>query len=199
MKATNRSIVPRPTTTQTGAWEPRAPYIPVPQPRLLGSQPIETWPEKYRLTIAIGLLFFAAMTSAQASQPMTAGQVNYMLQCQGCHKANGAGFGESVPDLRIVGRQLLAVPAGRQFYVSVPGSSNAPLSNQQLAEVLNFIIADILGDKDDQADSLSRFTEEEIARYRSIKIPDVKGLREELVRSVAENSLVKQQGGTGDQ
>lgn len=162
-------------------------------------QLIETVSKQYRLTIAIGVLTFVAMTSAQAAQPMTAGQLNYMLQCQGCHKANGEGFGESVPDLRVVGRQLLAIPAGRQFYVSVPGSANAPLSNQQLAEVLNFIITDILGDKDDQADSLNRFTQEEIARYRSIKIPDVQGLRAELVRSVTKSPVVKQKGGTGDQ
>lgn len=144
------------------------------------------------------MLIISAMSCAQAAQPMTAGQLNYMLQCQGCHKANGEGFGESVPDLRIVGRQLLAVPAGRQFYVSVPGSANAPLSDQQLAEVLNFIITDILGDKDGRDDSLTRFTEEEITRYRSIRIPDVQRLREDLVKSVTEKSLAKKRGGTGE-
>jgi len=161
-------------------------------------QLIETASKQVRLTIAIGVLVVAAMSCAQAAQPMTAGQQNYMLQCQGCHKANGEGFGESVPDLRSVGRQLLAVPAGRQFYVSVPGSANAPLSDQQLAEVLNFIIADILGDEDGRDDSLTRFTEEEITSYRSIRIADVQRLREDLVKSVTENSLAKKRGGTGE-
>lgn len=134
------------------------------------------------------------MTSALASQPLSAGQTNYMLQCQGCHKPNGEGIPGSIPDLRDIGPRLLKVPAGRQFYVSVPGSANAPLSNQELAEVLNFIISDILGDKEDQADSLDRFTAEEVASYRTIKIADVKSLREDLVRSVTENSVMNDQG-----
>ena len=108
-----------------------------------------------------------------------------MLQCQGCHKANGGGIEGSVPDLRTFGKLLLAVPEGRQFYVSVPGSANSPLTDQELAEVLNFIVSDILDDAEDQADSLSRFTGDEIARYRSLKIPDVLERRKELVKSVS--------------
>jgi mono/diheme cytochrome c family protein len=149
-------------------------------------------------SIVIGLALLAVMIPAGAAESLSAGQMNYMLQCQGCHKASGIGSGGSVPDLHDYGRQFLSVSTGRQFYVSVPGSAKSPLSDSELAEVLNFIMTDILGDEPERPDSLVRFTDKEISQYRSIEIVDVKSLREELVEEITENSAVEKEGGTGE-
>jgi mono/diheme cytochrome c family protein len=134
--------------------------------------------------LVVSLGYFAAMNIAGANEPLAPGQLNYMLQCQGCHKSNGEGIEGSVPDLKEYGAYLLSTAAGRQYFVSVPGSANAPLTNRELAEVLNFITTDILETSENEPESLQRFSEEEVARYRPIKIPDVERLRTELIGAI---------------
>ena len=63
-----------------------------------------------------------------------------MLHCQGCHRPDGSGVPGAVPDLRGHVSVFLGSPAGRAFLVRVPGSANAPLSDRELAELLNWMV-----------------------------------------------------------
>lgn len=142
---------------------------------------------------AICLLLVSGFVIPSAhGETLSGGRLNYLLQCQGCHRAGGEGSEGSVPDLRPHGLQLLRIPEGRRFFVSVPGSANAPLTDSELAEVLNFIIVDILEDDGGRPDSVPRFTEEEVSEYRSVEIADVDQLRGELIRKVTENQPGRQ-------
>ena len=86
------------------------------------------------------LAWLATLVFGPALAAAASPETDYMLQCQGCHRADGSGFGEGVPDLRDQIGRFLHVPGGREFLVRVPGSAQAPLSDAALAAVLNWMI-----------------------------------------------------------
>lgn len=66
-------------------------------------------------------------------------RLNYMLNCQGCHAVDGRGLND-IPTMADFVGKFLAVDGGRAYLVRVPGSANSPLSDAELAEVLNWIL-----------------------------------------------------------
>ena len=110
-------------------------------------------------------------------------QNNYMLNCQGCHQADGRGLEGSVPDMRSFVGRFLATAGGREFLVQVPGSANSPLSDAELADVLNYIAISIIGAKD-----ITPYTESEISLYRSQKMQDVYAVRDQLIAEIKASS-----------
>ena len=99
-----------------------------------------------RWVVAVLLLGLLTSGKTEAQDGVIAGvadpsraRINYMLQCQGCHGPNGDGSGD-VPALSNFVGQFLRVPGGREFLVQVPGSANADLNDQELAEVLNWLL-----------------------------------------------------------
>lgn len=138
-------------------------------------------PTFIRLHTVIGLLialFFVWGTAngAEATQ-LGRGQVNYMLQCQGCHKADGSGIDKTVPDLRTHGRNFIESVDGRPYFIAVPGSANAPLTDAELAEVVNYIIKNIL----ESSDAKLFYSEQEITRFRKMRMLDVSQKRRGLI------------------
>ena len=67
-------------------------------------------------------------------------RIDYMLKCQGCHRADGAGNLASTPPLAGKVAKFLAVPGGREFLGRVPGVASADLGDDRLAEVLNYAL-----------------------------------------------------------
>ncbi|MEO8466973.1 MAG: cytochrome C [Gammaproteobacteria bacterium] len=65
----------------------------------------------------------------------------WVLNCQGCHRADGAGSPGATPALRGNLAKFLAVPGGREYLVRVPGVASAPLRDAELAELLNWTLA----------------------------------------------------------
>src|SRR5262249_48882191 len=59
--------------------------------------------------------------------------VEYALNCQGCHRADGIGTPGSVPPLAGSVARFLTVPGGREYLVRVPGVAQAPLDDAALA------------------------------------------------------------------
>ena len=63
---------------------------------------------------------------------------NWILACQGCHRADATGTPQTTPAMAgFVGR-FLQVPGGREYLAQVPGVATAALSNDALAELLNW-------------------------------------------------------------
>ncbi|MEP1385515.1 MAG: c-type cytochrome [Paraglaciecola sp.] len=108
-------------------------------------------------------------------------KTNYMLQCQGCHQATGAGMPPVTPDISEYGEDFLSFEDGRAYWISVPGASNSPLSDKALAGVLNYMSHELLG-----LENTALFTEVEVAKHRSIKIRDVYELRSELITQLSD-------------
>ena len=63
---------------------------------------------------------------------------DYLLHCAGCHRLDASGSA-TVPALDEIGI-LFTVPGGREYLGSVPGAAQAPLSDERLARLLNWIL-----------------------------------------------------------
>jgi len=107
-------------------------------------------------------------------------QVLYLLHCQGCHRADGSGSPGAVPSLLGVAR-FATLPAGRAYLVGVPGSAQAPLSDAELARVLNWML-DAFGPAEVAA-RVAPFEAAEVARLRT-PLADVDGIRAGLVEAL---------------
>jgi cytochrome c553 len=63
---------------------------------------------------------------------------NWMLSCQGCHRADATGTPQTTPTMAGFVARFLQVPGGREYLVQVPGVATAALSDADLAEVVNW-------------------------------------------------------------
>ena len=109
-------------------------------------------------------------------------QIHYMLQCQGCHRADGSGSPGAVPSLTGFMGKFLTVPGGRAYLVRVPGSAQAPLSDADLAQVLNWMIR-AFGPPAIAAD-FEPFRADEVAGLRASPLTDVDSVRRALIRAI---------------
>ncbi len=123
-------------------------------------------------------LALAGANPASAETP----QIHYMLQCQGCHRADGSGSPGAVPSLTGYRGRFLTVPGGREYLVRVPGSAQSPLSDADLARVLNWMIR-AFGPPAIAAD-FEPFRTEEVERLRASPLTDVDSVRRELSRAI---------------
>lgn len=78
---------------------------------------------------------------AATGESLSIAQQDWMLNCQGCHRADGMGSPRGVPPLPAGLAHLLCVDGGREFLARVPGVANAPLSDAAVADVLNWMVA----------------------------------------------------------
>lgn len=85
--------------------------------------------------IGVALLLACSNAAVQADA-----RVDYILQCAGCHMQDGRGLPPEVPGLLDAPGRMLAVPAGREYLVRVPGVAQAPLDDAELAGVLNWML-----------------------------------------------------------
>lgn len=108
-----------------------------------------------------------------------AARQNYMLNCQGCHLPDGSGSAGSVPKMNDFVGYFLHVPGGREFIVQVPGVTSAPLSDQDLAEVMNWLLLSFSGAQLPQP--FEPYSAAEISRLRQEPLLDVHQRRRELL------------------
>ena len=103
----------------------------------------------------------------------------YVVHCAGCHGVDGAGAPEGqVPDMRQLG-QLLRLEGGRAFVVSVPGVMGSGLSDQQVAEVTNWILATLA--KGSAPPDFRPYDADEVRLARATPLVDVAAARARLV------------------
>ncbi len=69
---------------------------------------------------------------------MARAKQNWMLSCQGCHRADATGTPQTTPTMAGFVARFLHVPGGREYLVQVPGVATAALSDADLAEVVNW-------------------------------------------------------------
>ncbi len=70
---------------------------------------------------------------------------NYLQSCGGCHGIQGRSAIGLVPQLRDRVGWFLCTPDGRDFIVQLPDVAFAGVSDQELADVLNFMMFDLGG------------------------------------------------------
>jgi hypothetical protein len=108
--------------------------------------------------------------------------VDYMLQCQGCHRADGSGSPGAVPDLRDSLARFLSVPGGREYLVRVPGAAQSPLSDERLAALLDWMLREF-GPAEAAAGS-APYRADEVAGWRAQPYLEVEPVRRELLRRI---------------
>ena len=127
-----------------------------------------------------------ARSEPQASEGGGAGsagavpaRLDYMLQCQGCHLADGSGSPGAVPDLRGSLARIASIPGGREYLVRVPGAAQSPLSDQRLAAVLDWMIREF--GPAEAAAAAEPYRAEEVARWRARPYLEVESVRRALL------------------
>jgi mono/diheme cytochrome c family protein len=121
-----------------------------------------------------------------AAQPVVLtphAQANYMLYCMGCHLPDGSGAPGKVPAVRESLPILSASSAGRRFLVQVPGASQSPLSDADLAQVLNWMVRNLSAPP--VASGFTEFTAGEVAAYRGQRLLEVRATRARLLPAAA--------------
>jgi hypothetical protein len=116
-------------------------------------------------------------------------KVNFQLNCMGCHLADGSGSPGRVPSLRRSLVELSAFPAGRDYIIRVPGVAQSPLSNEEIAGLLNWMARN-LSDLAPPAD-FTDYSADEIGRSRTHPLAAVKATRARLLRSASASSASK--------
>jgi hypothetical protein len=110
-------------------------------------------------------------------------KVNYMLNCQGCHGQHGSeSLDGAVPALQNYVGNFLQVPDGRAFLVQVPGSAYAAISDEALAELLNWILQ--TQSPAELPNVFRPYTTAEVQTLREHPEDDVVGTRAALVRAI---------------
>jgi hypothetical protein len=107
---------------------------------------------------------------------------NYQMFCQGCHTPDGAGA-VTVPRMKDQVGHFLETEKGREYLVRVPGSATSALSNDELAEVLNWILREFAGDS--LAEDYRAYTAEEVGRMRQVPLNEVEAYRAQLLVEIA--------------
>lgn len=105
-----------------------------------------------------------------------------MLQCQGCHGPDGAGAPGRVPALAGSVGRFPGVPGGRAYLVQVPGSARSPLSDADLAAVLNWLVRRF-GPAEAVRD-FRPYEAAEVGRLRATPLTDVREVRARLLERI---------------
>jgi mono/diheme cytochrome c family protein len=119
---------------------------------------------------------------ASADEPYARAHFDYQMHCQGCHTPDGRGA-DTVPRLKDHVGVFLDSPAGREYLVRVPGSATSALSDERLAQVLNWILLEFAGSS--LARDYQPYTAEEVGRLRQRPLNEVDRYRAELLGALS--------------
>ncbi|MFL9945993.1 cytochrome c [Paraburkholderia agricolaris] len=145
-------------------------------------------------TCCVCAAWFASVAVAAPSEPDQAGswplaQQHWIQNCMGCHTATGAGIPGKVPPLANSLGYFEGVPGGREYLTRVPGASNSALTDQELADVLNWLLTTM--NRSALPPGFKPYTAAEVAVHRRPPLADVAGTRAALIR------LLRERGVTG--
>ena len=137
------------------------------------------------LRVLLGFLFVSCAVVAMASdeaneaaQKFAKAKFNYLLHCRGCHLPDGRGTPPEVPTLINELGKIVQVPRGRDYLVRVPGSAQAPLDDQELAEVINWILVNF--NQETLPDNFTPLKAKEVGRARKHVLADPLKYRAEI-------------------
>lgn len=133
--------------------------------------------------LAAILLVCTTVQAGERSAP-----VNYLLRCQGCHLADGTGLPKAgIPDFVDQVGVFAAIPEGRQYLMHVPGVIGSSLSDQEIADVLNYVMETYSSSS--LPDDYQPFTAEEVMSLRTTEIGNVVKYRRTVAEKLAQLGL----------
>ena len=118
----------------------------------------------------------AALLLAISGTCIAGPKSGYLLHCAGCHLLDGSGVPDKVPSLRENLGWLVEFDDGRDYLVRVPGASQAPVNDEELTALINWVLIEFNSVAED-ADLLSAV---QVARSRTNVLADPEKLRDEI-------------------
>jgi mono/diheme cytochrome c family protein len=132
------------------------------------------------LMSALASLASAAPAAAQYLTVQYSTETLYVLRCAGCHGFDGSGSeAAGVPAFPGFVGAFARDREGRIYMAHVPGVVGSGLSDAEIANVLNYIVATFAGDP---PGALEPFTEQEVTELRAEDVADVVGYRRDVAR-----------------
>lgn len=114
---------------------------------------------------------------------ITYAHTQYMLHCQGCHMPDGSGAPQAgIPRLTNFVGNFLKVDGGREFLIQVPGASGAPVDDETLAQITNWMLHTF--SKEELPDNYQPYETAEVSRLRKKPLIEVEHLRLELLKKL---------------
>ena len=138
------------------------------------------------------LLLLCISATAGANEILA--RQNYILNCQGCHLPDGSGSKGNVPKMNDFVGYFLHVPGGREFIVQVPGAASAPISDRELADVMNWMLLNF--SRNELPEPFEPYSAEEIGKLREEPLIDILQRREELIARIRDKLGVTEDEGS---
>ena len=123
------------------------------------------------LAIVVALSMAVAESSGAGLRP----EANYQLHCMGCHGASGRSDPLRVPSINRSFVEFAATPEGRDYLERVPGVANAPLNDEDLTGLLNWLLISL-----QPGGAKNAFSVAEVAKARRHPLADVAAARERV-------------------
>lgn len=141
-------------------------------------------------SIALGLMSGEVKADAVLSleQREKRAEFNYKMFCRGCHGPAGEGR-KAVPHMNNFVGNFLRFQAGRDYLVQVPGSANAALDDEQLTEVLNWIVLNISGES--LPENFRAYSIDEVSKLRENPLFEAFEFRKNLLREMVEKGIIE--------
>lgn len=128
--------------------------------------------------LLLGLLCF---TTADADDNRA--RFNYIIHCQGCHLPDASGYLDKVPRMNNFLGYFLHSREGRDFIIRVPGVSMAALPDDEIAELMNWLIN--VYSAAQRPDEFVPYTQSEVNILRQSPEPDPLTTRSRILRAIA--------------
>ena len=130
----------------------------------------------------------------QAAEPMVGvkdsrrAEFNWVMHCRGCHQMDATGSVGGAPNMVGVVAQFLHLPEGRDFLGRVPGVAFVSLPDDQVAELLNWMVQTF--DAGHVPEGFQPYTASEVGRLRKRPlVAEAESTRLHLLDVVAQQKL----------
>ena len=90
-------------------------------------------------SVILALSLLAIQLPSAASEGGN-GRLPYLMGCVGCHGEAGVTISQKVPDLKDQIGFFLRLPEGRAYLVRLPNVAFAPISDKELADMMNYMV-----------------------------------------------------------
>ena len=129
-----------------------------------------------------------AATTLSVEQREKRAEFNYKMFCRGCHGPAGEGR-KAVPHMNNFVGNFLQFQAGRDYLVQVPGSANAALDDEQLTEVLNWIVLNLAGES--LPENFQAYSISEVSKLRENPLFEAFEFRKNLLKQMLEKGIIQ--------
>lgn len=138
----------------------------------------------------VAVLAAATLTTLASAEPSlqtartSPAELNYLQYCSGCHQSDGGGsVGNHVPRLPNSVGHFTRTAEGRTFLIQVGGVAQAPITDAEVAALLNWMLPAF--DGANLARDFVPYSSAEVARARATRPGDIAAARAKVAAELA--------------